>query len=118
MTEWSRVHVTSNRPEVDITRALLANTSSHPAGAMAFVGHVDLDGASRLAVGLIVRTVSISGSTSMWAQITVAPCPDECGREAPICHEREAVSVERIRHRSTPVIARAGACLPAMATSP
>jgi hypothetical protein len=59
MTEWSRVHATSNRLEVDITRALLANTSSHPAAAMAFavmvngpfVGHVDLDGASRLAVG-------------------------------------------------------------------
>jgi len=28
----------------------------------------------------------------MCAQITVAPCPDECGREAPTCHEREAVS--------------------------
>jgi hypothetical protein len=75
-----RVHVTSNRQEVDITPALLANTSSHPAAAMAFaimvnvafVGRVDLDGASRLAVGADSPD-GLKKRTAMWAQITVAP---------------------------------------------
>lgn len=84
---------------------------------VAFVGRVDLDGASRLAVGADSPDglkKRIDGNVGADHRRTLA---SRVRTRSSCLASAKQYQVERIRHRSTPVIARAGACLPAMATS-